>query len=329
MNKYSYAKRIFQQFHEIQWNAVSNADTPIILSIKEFEVYLDGLLQQIVPQTYNTEYLIGCVYTKRTFKKVIEYEGFAKSQLQVGIQSFKELIQVIETEPSVDNTTLMKYADKIRNYLFDLKEYIEYFERRKDSNFILFEGRMNKKTDTSDLFRDVKTMFWSSKVNYDSASQNISVFLIRQSLEVKFKRVLGFIDVYDEETKSLKTRHDFFATFINNNKANFEIPTVPITYILKIYDWCNYTIHNAINPRIWEIQYAISIIEAWFKPGFTATDTSTSFSRYGAVKVMDYYSLRNKLAKELDQLIERSNRSEGKEGKIYCIAFALPESIIL
>lgn len=299
----------------------------LIEVIEEFSKFIDTLKNEVVKKdnSNNLEYIIGAILKdERTLKNDSEINNFCKCSLSVANKYLKEVIGEIKKDnKKLTDKNVLKYSDLIREYLHDVKPFVEYFKRKKDPNYILFTGGKDYNNHSYEINRISNNLYWNcfykQNIFDQKMSINISNFALRQSLEIKFKRILGIYDVYNKSLNGPKLRHDFFPDFINRNKSHFELPYTNLSFLINAYKWTNRTIHNAENPRIWELRCVLDYVNPFFKWGEGLTnDGKKTSSIFGAVKINDYDTLKEKLIDDLYNV--------GSE--IVTIEFIKPEAII-
>ena len=165
----------------------------------------------------------------------------------------------------------------------------------------------------------------------------ISIVVLRKSMELKFRRMLGFEGCFDAKSgRPVLTENSFFRTFVSKNRKYFTFSNLDcfdltkhlssddyLHGLIKIYEWTNCIVHGNSNPYIWQIETAISFNKPLFS-GDTKTDSSgtSSFNAYGSIKISNYPDLQ----KKLDEEIKSEERNENKN---IDIRWTKPEAICL
>ena len=273
----------------------------------EFAKYLDEIKCNYVKKdnSENANYVIGVIFKNlNAINKPVEWNNFCKVSLSVANRKFQELVQIIANEKDFKRKTILKYKDLIRDYVFDLKYFVEYFEQKSNSAYVFFRGGKSYNNHTYELFFISNNLYWNSIYRQNIFDQkmalNIACFTLRQSLELKFKRICGVYEINNEDYNGPKLRHEFFAEFIEENNEHFELPYASLTELLKIYKWTNYAIHNAENPLIWELKFALDYTHPFFKWGEDISRGTHVKSIFGAIRIKDYPNLQKKLQAKLD-----------------------------
>lgn len=297
-----------------------------IKALENFAEYLNNLTSTHLrkDKSSDLEYTIGAIFKDaRNIKSGSDWNNFAKNNLGFANKCFQELVEFIKNkEPKHTAKAIRKYSEIIRDYIFDLKYFVEYFERKSDPNYVMFTGGKSYNNHSYELNLISNNLYWNACYSQNIFDQkmalNVSNFTLRQSLEIKFKRILGIYDVYNKAFNGPKIKHEFFADFISDNSASFELPYTNLTFLLKVYKWTNITIHNAENPLIWQLKLALEYVNPFFSWGEGLNkDGKKVSSIFGAVKITGYATLKDKLAEQLG-----NNANE-----MICIEFIKPEVI--
>lgn len=297
-------------------------------ALYDMKDYLHDLKKRTLKRDYsnNNSHLVGNIFRDlRTLKDGSELTQYVKTNMYIAIEAFDNLIlQIEKKEKRIDANSLQKYSDIIREFVFDFKPFVEFLEKDQ-KGFIFFRGGKSYGNSAFELFKTCEALYWyptvGNQVIDKKATTNLNLFSLRQSLEIKFKRIFGVFELYNKDKADIKLRHDFFPNFINDNLnyIDIQLPSINMTELLKIYNWTNYTIHNAVNPRIWQIYYAIKICSSIFKSGqYKRNDDKEVLSIYASVKIKNNDFL-------IKQLVERIYEANDK--KIFCFGNDRQEAI--
>jgi hypothetical protein len=223
--------------------------------------------------------------------------NYYRANLSLAIRELRKFIDEIKNQ---DNNIIL-FKEHLLSYIFDIKPFIEFFERKQNNDFILFAGERNYYTTSQEIKLASNSLFWQSPQNsiFDQKiSFNLAVFTLRQSLELKFRRICGILEIH--YNKHLK--HDFFIDFIKQNRIYFDFPeNCSLTHIFKIYSWTNLTIHSGNRPRIWEIQFALEFTQILFSGGTHKKDNKVISSVFGAVKIKEFNKMKQKLTQTISE----------------------------
>ena len=177
---------------------------------------------------------------------------------------------------------------------------------------------------------DIKN--WSIK-----AIRNTSIFLIRQSIELRLKNAIGVGNVIDLNGNPIKLRHDMIIDFIKNFESYFIFP-IKFSLLNKIYKWTNVYIHNGIYDYLWLIDWAFIILNPLFTPyrdkitfdqimkgEFSGKSKTTAFSLFGSIKVQRDFFKSNMKTKLVEFI---SNNTGISSDNIRINFLSSPESML-
>ena len=108
-----------------------------------------------------------------------------------------------------------------------------------------------------------------------------SIFLIRQTIELRLRRALGIGHVMDADGYSIKVPAEVFLRLYRENATSIRLP-LPINIIEKIYDWTNAYVHGGIVFYIWQIEWAHHLLQRLYNP---PRGLGGGYNRYGAIQI--------------------------------------------
>jgi len=280
------------------------------ISIDVFKAFVTEFISwkdSVVSKSYSDDYLIGTVYKENViFKTRNEYTQLCKAQVSLASITLKDLLVEIENT----DLTCESASKHITEYVFDLKPFVEELERRNNPNYNFFEGGKSTSDMAVMMFKEAKTLFWSSiykdvnPVSHRSAL-NLSVFALRQALEIRLRRAIGIYKILDEKLNNAKLSHDFYIDFFKNNTDIFTLKIPSITNLSKIYKWTNYSIHTGFMARVWEIQYAFDYCSNLFNPD--SYEHGKGWSIHSAIKISDYAELKKRFENKVKIMYPNSS----------------------
>lgn len=270
--------------------------------VSAFLAHLYELQARHVKKPLSNEYLIsGCFERPRNLRNSAEVNAYCKVHLVVAIQTFEKLLKQIRGEKSVlTQGSLQKYAEVIRDYLFDLRPLVETLERRRDPTYEFFGGGKNYGVHTWELFRfsrqlAVQSAFRRERFHFDhKVAQITSIFVLRQAMEKKFERLVA-VALYDKLGQTPKLRHGFQYDFIANNLKYFEFTGVRFSDLKKLYDWCNVVVHHAFQPLAWQIAFAHAVSYELFAAGDLSEKGGWSVN--GGVRILELDNMQDTFIK--------------------------------
>jgi len=272
--------------------------------LKGFQAYLNHLTATSLKKDHsaNASYVIGALFkNERAISKDVDLYSYAKINLALANRKLNDVIAEIEkSDPKLAYHSVRSCGDLIHEFVFDVRPFVEYFEQKKNPAFVLFKGWKSYHNSTTELFLISNNLYWNGSYKQNifdrKMASNIAVFTLRQALELKFKRLCGVIDVLTDKMDGVKIRHDYFPDFIRLNSELYVLPEMNITDLVAVYKWTNKTIHNAVNPRIWELRFAQDFCRPLFVWGsYTDTTGATTRSADGAVVLKDLGELQKRL----------------------------------
>ena len=149
-------------------------------------------------------------------------------------------------------------------------------------------------------YADLEAMYY-----YDLKAQRVykealCIFGLRQTLEHKFEKLIGFMSVKPKQ----KFPHDFrpkiIRNYVNNEKLKFS-EQVDIGRVMRVYSWTNGSIHGMRTDFVWLVWKAFQVC----KPLFMAKSAGgiTSLVDSASISEQDFQALRedaqNAIAKQL------------------------------
>ena len=305
--------------------------------INDFNSYLNGVITKssafdfIEFEKYFNDYLefLRTLY-KQNFNKVKEYGND-----HIAEQIFLNKIYNVKEYYKYSIYAIIKTCSRI-------SENIKWFSDKSESKNILQEIRLFSEIlgSTIDFVNSSNLLYNNQKINFGyfktncvnstqvyNASQNLfhenlnlksdsivairntSIFLIRQSIELRLKNAIGLNYVYHNNGETVKLRHDLLLDFIKCNTTNFTFPT-KFSILEKIYKWTNLYIHNGIHNYLWLIDWAYIILNPLFKPfvddlmknilngDYSVLPENQAYNRFGSIRIKkDFYEnhLKNNL----------------------------------
>jgi hypothetical protein len=172
---------------------------------------------------------------------------------------------------------------------------------------------------TSSLRMKLDLSAWSSLSSF-----NASVFLIRQSIELKIKNALGINFICDNTGRMIKFPGDKLMEFFFS-KSEIELPNIKKSIVRKIHNWSQYFVHGGYVLNLWQIDIAHDLLNPLFDKG----ERNGSLSIYGGVKIKkEYYETNFK--KDLEEFIDKNffNFQRENEEKVFKIIYMKPEALI-
>ena len=166
----------------------------------------------------------------------------------------------------------------------------------------------------------------------------ISIFSIRQALELRLRYSLGVGDIVDNKGKLIKITGDkFIQVYEQLRKIDPNGLSFPMEFsiLIKIFRWSQFYVHGGVAFYIWEIEWAQHLL----LPLFSSGSHGNQVSAFGSIKISkDLYS---RIPTILEELMHRPSKGfikrmlrliQGKTKKLparITIERIEPESLII
>jgi len=289
--------------------------------LNDFLKHIQWLKSRHVRKNYSDEYLVSiCFAHSRIFKQECEVMAYCRAHLAVAEDRFVILLKRIKGDQScISFKSLIQNKDIIRDYLFDLKNIVEFLEKKRDPSYTFFTGGKAYFTDTIWIFQLsqqlANTSLYQKSTFSHKECQIASVFVLRQALESKFNRIIA-VDLLDSQGQTPKLRHAFHYEFIRDNSRFFEFVSVDFSLLRQIYDWCNEIVHKAFQPYAWQADYAHSICSGLFSSGNLTH--KGGWSIHGGVRILDLHEMQSAFATHFSGYYDHG---------LWCVHFNKPEAV--
>jgi hypothetical protein len=230
----------------------------------------------------------------------VDKEKYVKVNLFCAYKTFENIVATIETNKGgLKYHNIIKYRDLLYDFLHDINDFIFYIKRKTDPNYFFLTGGKAYSTSSFETFIMAKTFFYSSLYKKNilpyKESQGMVAMAIRQSIEIKTKRVLGIYMI--QKTKRNLQDYGFkrLFKFIEDNQTDITYDPIDFEILKTIYGWSCAYIHNGELSYIWQTEWALNYLNTFFKPGISSSSGKTRLSIFGAFKLRNYNSLKTKL----------------------------------
>ncbi|CRF35340.1 hypothetical protein BRSU_2589 [Brachyspira suanatina] len=277
-------------------------------------------LQQISKEVFNTK-----IYFKKKSELTMYYKVQFEAMLYVFEDYYKMIIEFKNKEDFYKDEIFNGYLEYYSSLYCNILRIIEESEVNygiEASQMAILRNRINSYETFISSLRLKNNL---SPFSYIPALNN-SVFLIRQSIELKLKNILGIDYIINSDNgKLIKIPGDKLLNFVFNNE-NIKVPnTLEIEIIKKIHNWTQIFIHGGFVINIWQIHIAHIVLNDFFSPNTYSDTEKKIFSIYGSVKMSkDYYN--NQLETELINYLKKDPNITNQNIKI--IKLKDPEAII-
>lgn len=211
---------------------------------------------------------------------------------------------------------LHKIKDLLTTFVFDLGSTGVLGEKFFSANC----GR-SRTNHTYFHFYDSKNSLFLNYPLPFKTQEFLSVFGLRQAMEIKFRRVIGF-----SGTKpSIKMPHDVIPSIISNHENEIffkQEKDLTIKDILHIYNWTNYSIHYLVSTYPWLIWKAFDVCGIVFDLNNDGPALSRGFDSAFQFSTVT-------LAKMRQELINKIQQISTKEQQSYYVVWEKPEAFVI
>lgn len=301
----------------------------LIQELEKTLKYVKFILGIHVRKKYADSHMAPVCFDKNEFFSSDEFTRYCKVQLSLGVRFFELTVLALREDlsSSTDEQKLNVvkcYSDCLMDYLFDFKRPIEFLQNKKDGTYIFFDGSKSYGSFSTHLYRFSKALSYVGKdqaevvSSYHKEKQIAAAFVLRQSLEVKFERMVG-VAFYDKYLKSPRLRHGFHYSFALANPELFSFPKFDFSLLNNIYDWCSTVVHRAYQPFMWQLNYAHELCDGFFDWGEMANGAGHTW--VGGVRVLDVDAMRQEFIKFFYK--EEENK---KSKSMWLVKFQDPEA---
>ncbi|EKF9419387.1 hypothetical protein O1B78_003584 [Vibrio cholerae] len=283
---------------EIQSNSVKKTPNQCL---KDVEQYLEDFQVRFLKKNkvLNYDYAIPVIFRDElVFNTKTEMNAYCKCQLSIAFKWFKNLLfELRKDQTRITTKRLNLYKEYIMDFLHDVSFFIEYYEQKNNPDFKFLNGGKSYGQETVFIYKNAINSYWGTALDQNNLDHkgnlSASSYFLRQSLELKFRRILGVNDIVDSNGNRAKIRHEYFPEFINKNISHFDLNGSKIPNLLKIYKWTNQTIHTSAVPLIWEQWFAFEYCNSFIFP--SQLELGKKWSIHNSVKVSGLNSLIEKL----------------------------------
>jgi hypothetical protein len=231
-----------------------------------------------------------------TFKNDKALTPYLRYQLRVAFEELSKLDQEMRSQNtgSITFAVFSVYGHIIRDYLFDLREILEFLQRDVP-NWTFFQGEKNFGVSSWEVYILARSLAFQSTFTGTGApfdhktAQIASVFVLRQAMELRFERLIAVYPT-DPKGKPPRLKHGFHLEFIAANPQFFNANGFQIKELRHLYDWCSEIVHHAYQPYAWQISMALrrggDLLHTRSVPA------NQAWSIYNAVQIIDVEAMQ-------------------------------------
>ncbi len=204
------------------------------------------------------------------------------------LEDYSRRFASISGSQQIYNAYLRSGLTFLDGLLFDVFIFLSRVEKRFDSQKNGYGFGKRNIANSSEVF-EASVAHLHHHLKYETFSsffqQPISVFLIRQAIELRIKNAIGVVYVSDLQGDILKITPDFFIDFVFDRKE-IRFLAVSKSVIKKIHSWSNYFVHAGFFMPVWQVWFAQRVIRPMFEAG---QKQGAGWSIYGAVEIDKAY----------------------------------------
>lgn len=278
----------------LQFTNDLNSNTATIATkfaaFQTFYTYFDQLKLAVLPtQTFTDKQLSEHIF-KRQWKDS-QAELVFKKQLFAAHNTLTRLSTKITAENFADYEFLLKML------AYDLYDIVVYAEAKYRNVTLNYQMGSRPDQNAREIYDISYTLFYIGTINpanfYLREIIPVSVFLIRQTIEVYGKRLLGFISITDQQgnrVRSVSTQvaWDFIKEEMKKTTPRITLPT-HIDIIKVIEEWTNFYVHTGNIPNIYLIENALHLTEPLIYPQNSTNRNYKNSIRFAGTSTIDNY----------------------------------------
>ena len=259
-------------------------------AFQTFYTYFDQLKLTVLPtQTFTDKQLSEHIF-KRQWK-----DNQAEMIFKKHLYAAHNTLTRLSTKITATNFTDYEFLLKMLAYdLYNIVKYSEANYRNVTLNY-----QMGSRPDQSarEIYDISYTLFYIGSINpanfYLREIIPVSIFLIRQTIEVYGKRLLGLTSITDEQgnrVRSISTQiaWDFIKNEVQKTAPRITLPT-HIDIIKVTEEWTNYYVHTGTIPNIYLIENALHFIKPLIYPQNTTNRNYKNSIRFAGTSFIDSY----------------------------------------
>ncbi len=265
-----------------------------LLELKDF---IDDTINEfLASQTYSESEIAQWIYKDSVGKG--EIEDNVKVNLFAARRTLNKIInEISHRKGGLNYHNIKLYSNLLNDYLFDINDFINYYKRKTDHNFIFLTGGKSYSTSSFETFSVAKGLFYNSLIKKNpipyKESQGMVSMTLRQSIEIKTKRIFGIYKIKKARRNAPDYGFKRIFDFIEANNSDIEYNPIDFEILKLIYKWSCAYIHNGEISYLWQTENALAYLNTYFKPG--SHSGRNVMSIYGAFKLSNFNSLRSRL----------------------------------
>lgn len=278
----------------------SSLNKTLKLCLLDLQNYINEIVDEYIGEEFYDENTISKWIYRDIDKNEQDVEKFAKVNLFAAKTTFTNIIKDISHQKGgLNYHNIRQYREILWDFLHDISGFIDYYKQKTDPSFRFLSGWKSYQTSSFETFKMAKLLFYSSTIQdihipYKE-SQGITIMVIRQSIELKTKRIFGIYKINKNRNRVPDYGFKRLFDFIELNQNDIIYNPIDFDILKNIYKWSCTFIHNGEGSYIWQTETAINYLEKYFEGGSLKVENKTISSVFGAFKIRNFRELRNKL----------------------------------
>lgn len=267
--------------------------------------YINNIFNSWFPNTpeYSDEHVAEILFIKEIRSKT--YANWVRIEFYAMLKSTERIYNKINKYSKSNDSEYLIYEISLFNeMLFEVAAFLNDSSDRLNKNLNYRCGKRNILHSLEVYYASLMSL---RQMNDQTrigqfAMPALSIFAIRQAIELRLRYSLGILMICDNQGKMIRvTGEKFIDVFKRLAKNNSKGIIFPMKYsvLLKIFNWSQYYIHGGIVFNIWEIEWAHYLLEPLFSSGSDGNTTS----RFGAIKIKK--ELYEKIPNIVKEIINR------------------------
>jgi hypothetical protein len=278
---------------------LSKIDKTLKQCLVDLQKYIDDTIGEYLgTTTYSALTSAEWIYKENVTPA--EEEEYVKVNLFVAKKTFNNLItEIAGRKGGLTYNNIKIYRELLYDFLQDINSFINYYRRKTDPKFVFLTGGKSYLTSSFETFMVARGLFYNSLIKDNplpyKESQGMVSMTIRQSIEIKTKRIFGIYKINKLRKRASEYGFKRLFDFIEANKADIDYNPVDFAILKHIYRWsCSY-IHNGDISYLWQTENAFNYLKTYFAPGTHTRSKTTTRSVFGAFKLSNFNSLKVRL----------------------------------
>lgn len=257
----------------------------------------DSVDRCLAGTTYTNEITAEWIYKDKV--EPVEVDDYVKISLFAAKQTLSNLIgQIKATHGGLSNKNIKLYRNLIYDLLHDITPFINHYEQKTDPTYDFFTGWKSYATSSFETFMIAKGLFYNSVFRTNplpyKESQGMASMAIRQSIEIKTKRILGISKINKNKKKLSDYGFKRLFDFIEANNTDIIYTPIDFEILKAIYKWSCAYIHNGDISYLWQTETALSYLKPFFASG-THVGPKTTTSAFGSFQLHNFNTIKANL----------------------------------